>query len=58
MIEVYNDNVIGRHGNDPRQNQIMEHFKRHGFNEIDHNKLSHHTFKVDYYLYNNETKLW
>lgn len=43
LLEVYNDNVIGRHGNDPRQNQIMEHFKRHGFNEIDHNKLSHHT---------------
>ena len=43
LLEVYNDNVIGRHGNDPRQNQIIEHFKRHGFNEIQRNQLSPHT---------------
>ena len=33
LLEVYNDDVINRVDNDPRQSHIMEHFRKHGFNK-------------------------
>jgi GNAT superfamily N-acetyltransferase len=43
LLEVYNDDVINRRDNDPRQSHIMEHFRKHGFNEVDRNQLSPNT---------------
>ena len=45
LLEVYNDDVINRRDNEPKQNQIMDHFKKHGFNEVLRNKLSDTTRK-------------
>lgn len=43
LLEVYNDDVINRRDNDPRQSHIMEHFRKHGFNEVHRNQLSPYT---------------
>jgi hypothetical protein len=40
LLEVYNDDVINRRENDTKQNQIMDHFKKHGFNEVHRQQLS------------------
>ena len=43
LLEVYNDDVIGRRDNDPRQSQIMEHFSKLGFRDTEVNSLSDYT---------------
>ena len=43
LLEVYNDDVIGRHEGDPKQKDIMAHFLRHGFKQRERNELSEHT---------------
>ena len=40
LLEVYNDDVIHRRENEPKQSHIMEHFRKHGFNEVLRTQLS------------------
>lgn len=40
LLEVYNDDVIHRRENEPKQSHIMEHFRKHGFNEVLRQQLS------------------
>ena len=43
LLEVYNDDIIGRKEYEPKQRDIMEHFSKHGFNEVSRNGLSSNT---------------
>ena len=43
LLEVYNDNSIGRKDNDPRQEQIMGLFSNNGFKYVPHNSLPYLT---------------
>ena len=43
LLEVYNDNVIGRKDDDPRQEHIMSHFLNQGFKQKERKELSEHT---------------
>ena len=56
LLEVYNDDVIGRKDDDPLQNHIVEHFKNQGFNVKDRNDLSDYT-RNNLLSQNNDTKV-
>ena len=43
LLEIYNDDVIGRKEEDPRQKDIMAHFLKQGFKNILRGKLSENT---------------
>lgn len=43
LLEVYNDDVIGRKDDDPRQEHIMSHFLNQGFKHKERSELSDHT---------------
>ena len=45
LLEVYNDDVIGRRDDDPRQEHIMKHFLNQGFKHRERNELTEHTRK-------------
>ena len=43
LLEVYNDDVIGRKDNDPLQEHIVKHFLNQGFKVKNRNELSEYT---------------
>jgi hypothetical protein len=43
LLEVYNDNVIGRKDNDPLQEDIVKHFINRGFKVKNRNELNEYT---------------
>ena len=56
LLEVYNDDVIHRRENEPKQSHIMEHFRKHGFNEVLRTQLSP-TTQSQLLSNNDETKV-
>ena len=40
LLEIYNDDVIERIGDEPRQNDIMNHFTKQGFRETSRDELT------------------
>ena len=44
LLEVFYDDIISRDENDVKQEQIMSHFSKNGFEETPVDKLESHTF--------------
>ena len=56
LLEIYNDEIIERNKQEPKQNHIMNHFFKHGFKETNRSKLTSFTLN-NLISNNNETKI-